>query len=87
VSTATEIRSALERIIFAEAEINADRRIIRQSIARERARRGVTMRELAGACGWNSVAHMSDLESGRRNWTHVAAIKALAFLEKKGGRK
>jgi len=87
VSAKTEVRSALERIIFAEAEINADRRIIRQSIASERARRGVTMRELADACGWSSVAHMSDIESGRRKWTHAAAIKAIAFLEKKGGRK
>ena len=86
-AAAAEVMGAFRRIAAAYSDIKDDHTIIRESIALERARRGVTMREIAAACGWRSVAHVSELESGTRNWTQAGAAKALAFMEKKGGAK
>ena len=85
MSAAAEVAGAFRRIAIAYSDIKDDQAIIREAIALERARKGVTMREIAAACGWASVAHVSELESGTRNWTQAGAAKALAFLEKRGG--
>lgn len=68
-----EIEAARRR----EAELRGQ---VREYLAELRRSRGVTLRELAQACGWRSVAHACEVEAGHRNWTAEAAGRAEAFL-------
>lgn len=61
-----------------QAEINLLR--IETHLYLLRTKKGVSMRELANACGFRSAAHICDLEKGKRNWTEEAAMKAEEFL-------